>query len=245
MLRNMRADLFTGMSKRFIDTSKYRQAWRKLDPRFRAAYSWLVENADAAGFWIIDLDHFKFECGYALDLEKFLREIAGAVVKHGTEKLSITDFIQVNYGELKEGYNPHKPALRALAASQLSSLNQASLKLEEEDKEEGEDNIEGKERARTDERFEALWLKYERFGSKGKALGYWQQLPEPDRLAIEAKVMAYVASTPGCEYRLNMEGWLNPKERRWEKPIVQRTSTKGPAPLPIGARDINLNWDKT
>lgn len=136
------------MSKRFIDTSKYRQAWRKLDPKFRAAYSWLVENADAAGFWFIDLDHFRFECGYALDLEKFLRDIAGAVIRHDAEKLSIVDFIQVNYGELKEGYNPHKPALRALAASKVSSsLGQASSKLEDEGEEEEEGKGLKKERA--------------------------------------------------------------------------------------------------
>ena len=129
------------MAKRFIDTSKYRQAWRKLDPRFRAAYAWLVENADAAGFWVVDLDFFKFECGYALELDKFIKAVGGAVVRHGLDKINLVDFIQVNYGELKEGYNPHKPALRALSASTLTeqepSLNQACPKLEDEGEEEG------------------------------------------------------------------------------------------------------------
>ena len=128
------------MAKRFIDTSKYRQAWRKLDPRFRAAYAWLVENADAAGFWVVDLDFFKFECGYALELDKFIKAVGGAVVRHGLDKINLVDFIQVNYGELKEGYNPHKPALRALSASTLTeqepSLNQACPKLEDEGEEE-------------------------------------------------------------------------------------------------------------
>jgi hypothetical protein len=71
----------------------------------------------------------------------------------------------------------------------------------------------------TDPRFEALWLAYERNGSKGKALDYWKKLPENDRTAIEAKVEAYVKSTPGGEFRLNLEGWINPAERRWERPI--------------------------
>ncbi len=86
----------------------------------------------------------------------------------------------------------------------------------------------GKEQARapvqtsappTDPRFEALWLTYERNGSKGKALAYWHKLPEEDRAAIEAKVDAYVKSTPGGDYRYNLEGWINPAERRWEKPL--------------------------
>ena len=128
------------MAKRFVDTSKYRQAWRKLDPKFRAAYAWLVENADAAGFWVVDLEFFKFECGYALELDKFIKAVGGAVVRHGSDKINLVDFIQVNYGELKEGYNPHKPALRALSASTLTdqepSLVQACVKLEEEGEEE-------------------------------------------------------------------------------------------------------------
>lgn len=142
------------MAKRFIDTSKYRQAWRKLDPRFRAAYAWLVENADAAGFWVVDLDFFKFECGYALELDKFIKAVGGAVVRHGLDKINLVDFIQVNYGELKEGYNPHKPALRALHSSTLtgttSSLNQAWPKLEDEEEDEEEDVSKKKERAKVE-----------------------------------------------------------------------------------------------
>lgn len=77
----------------------------------------------------------------------------------------------------------------------------------------------GKKERATDERFEALWIAYERHGAKSKAAAYWAKLPEVDRLAIEAKVAAYVASTPGCQYRMNLEGWINPAERRWERPI--------------------------
>ncbi len=101
------------MAKRFVDTSKYRQAWRKLDPRLRAAFYWLTENSDAAGYWDIDLEHFKFECGYALDIERLIKE-TGAVEKHSPGVLRLRDFIEVNYVALKEGYNPHKPAIRAL-----------------------------------------------------------------------------------------------------------------------------------
>ena len=134
------------MSKRFVDTARYRQAWRKLDPKLRAAYYWLTENSDAAGFWNIDLDHFKFECGYALDLDRFITETGAA--KRCGEVIQLIDFVEVNYGTLKEGYNPHKPAFRALAHHQISSLNQASTKLEEEDEGEEEDTqSSGKERA--------------------------------------------------------------------------------------------------
>lgn len=75
------------------------------------------------------------------------------------------------------------------------------------------------ERAR-DERFEALWVVFERHGSKGKALTYWGRLSEEDKVAIEAKAPEYVRSTPGAEYRKHLDGWINPDERRWEAPVV-------------------------
>ena len=84
-----------------------------------------------------------------------------------------------------------------------------------------------------DERFEALWLVYERYGAKGKALAYWKALTEEDRRAVEAKAPEYVASTPGCEYRKQLEGWINPANRLWERPIIKRVLT-APKPLTQG-----------
>lgn len=88
-----------------------------------------------------------------------------------------------------------------------------------------------KSRARTSEadpEFEALWLTFERYGAKAKALAYWKRLTPEDRAAIIAKAPAYVASTPGCEFRKQLEGWINPAERRWERPIVDRAAAEKP-----------------
>ena len=74
--------------------------------------------------------------------------------------------------------------------------------------------------------FEALWITFERYGAKGKALAYWKQLSAEDRAAVVSKAPAYVASTPGCEYRKQLEGWINPVNRLWERPIVQRGSSE-------------------
>lgn len=78
-----------------------------------------------------------------------------------------------------------------------------------------------------DPAFEALWLTFERYGSKAKALAYWNRLSPDDREAISAKAPAYVASTPGCKYRKQLEGWINPEDRRWERPIVDPAPTNG------------------
>lgn len=76
----------------------------------------------------------------------------------------------------------------------------------------------------TDERFDALWKTYEGKGAKGKARDYWKKLDEADRSAIIAKAPEYVAATSGenLTYRKNLEGWINPQERRWEGPIPTR-----------------------
>lgn len=79
-----------------------------------------------------------------------------------------------------------------------------------------------------DIRFETLWAGHGRIGSKPEALRYWQALSEPDRMAIEAKQPAYVASTPGGAFRKHLQGWINPKNRLWESAIVTvNTSTNG------------------
>lgn len=233
------------MARRFVDLGRYKQAWRKLDSKTFRMFYYMWDQADPAGVYLIDKDQFKLDCGFAFDAARLADlncEGTTAVHELPGGRILLVDFLIDNYGGLKEGYNPHKPAFRAVEKNKLtlnSSLNQACFKLEEEDKEEGEDNISGKEQARVngtpvppkDERFEALWVAYERDGSKGKALEYWKQLPEEDRAAIEAKVRAYIASTPGGSYRYNLEGWINPKERRWEKPIKKHGANQMQAAL--------------
>ncbi len=212
------------MAKRFVDTSKYRQAWRKLDPRLRAAFYWLTENSDAAGYWDIDLEHFKFECGYALDIERLIKE-TGAVEKHSPGVLRLRDFIEVNYVALKEGYNPHKPAIRALAHRQVSSLTQASPKLEDKEGGEKEDTQgSGKERAHEAivwPSFDDFYDLYDRKRGRPNAEAEWAKIPQHDREAIMQAVPAYIANNPK-EYRKDPERYL--KLRTWEDEVIQRTT---------------------
>ncbi|MFK5284288.1 hypothetical protein ACI3PL_32380, partial [Lacticaseibacillus paracasei] len=60
----------------------------------------------------------KADLGIALSVQD-LAKLPGAKVVKG-EKIFFTDFIEVNYGKLKEGYNPHKPAFRALEKNKIS-----------------------------------------------------------------------------------------------------------------------------
>ena len=220
------------MSKRFVDTSKYRQHWRKLDPKLRAAFYWLTENSDAAGYWVIDLDHFKFECGYGLDIERLIQE-TGAVEKHGAKVLRLIDFIETNYGALREGYNPHKPALRALSHHQISSLNQASMKLEDEEEDKEEDTTKKKERAtaKPPDGFDPFWAAYPIHKAKADAVKAWGRLSDAERNlclpAITAQVKAHhFRGKDGQDFIPYGASWLN--ARRWEDEISSAAAKQEP-----------------
>lgn len=141
------------MGKRFIDTEINRTSMRGVDVKLRFAFEWLWANCDHAGVWRMDLDLFKFEAGYKLDVQA-LTKTCPRVQTLPNGNLFMVDFIAVNYGELKPGYNPHKPVFRSLEAngidpttSQFQDLPNPSQRVEEEG--EGEDTQgSGKERAR-------------------------------------------------------------------------------------------------
>lgn len=118
-----------------------------------------------------------------------------------------------------------------------ANAKQKDIQRKVKEKEKVEDNSGEKERAKvepeSDIDFEALWVMYERYGSKAKALAYWRRLPQADRDAVLAKAGAYVHSTPGCQYRKQLEGWINPENRLWERPIPKAVTTKPDVSAPM------------
>lgn len=139
------------MAKRFIDTDRYRKQLRGMECRVRLAHEWLWQNCDSAGVWSTDPDLFKFECGYTLNIEALLKACPW-VQQLPNGSLFIADFIEVNYGKLKDGYNPHKPVFRSLIQNGIcpstltfQDLTNPSTRVEGEGEE--EDKEEEKERA--------------------------------------------------------------------------------------------------
>ncbi|TYP71510.1 hypothetical protein [Aquimarina intermedia] len=133
------------MSKRFIDISILPKAWRKLEPSLKITWFYLWNHCDAAGVWEIDRDLFEFENGFEIDLDLLKKHLPEEFEVSGN-LLLMKNFISINYTQLKENYNPHKPTYRAINRHNLklnSSLNQACFKLEEEDEDEEEE--EGKD----------------------------------------------------------------------------------------------------
>lgn len=221
-----------------------------MDCKIRLAHEWLWQNCDSAGVWAMDADLFKFDCGYKLDVEALLKACPW-VRQLANGALFLVDYIEVNCGKLKEGYNPHKPVFRSLIANgidpvtlQFQDLPNPCQRVVDVDVEEG--ITKKKEHAIEihDERFEALWKTYQGKGAKGKARDYWAKLNEEDRAAIIAKAPAYVASTMDdrLSFRKNLEGWINPAERRWEAPVItQIPATNGQRTQTQAERDAELD----
>lgn len=121
------------MAKRFINPDW--RLLRKLAPNLQRAYFYCWDKADACGVYDYDQIYLKADLGVSISVKElstlpFVKILSG-------DRIFFTDFITTNYGTLKEGYNPHKPVFRALDKNKISSLNEACVKLEDE--EEGED----------------------------------------------------------------------------------------------------------
>ena len=73
---------------------------------------------------------------------------------------------------------------------------------------------------KTDTLFEECFAMYHRKGSKQKAKRYWSQISSEDKLAIQASIIPYIESKDSLQYCLNFEGYINPRNRRWEDEII-------------------------
>jgi len=224
------------MAKRFIDTDLFRKPFiRSLEAPYKALWIYLLCECDHAGIWVVELDVAQLRMDMKLDPDKVIEKMGGAVVPVGDgTKWYLPDFVAFQYGTLNRENRVHASVLDRLEAlgidpherhenkGLLSPLQGAKDK--DKDKDMDKDSTQGrKERAReTETQFEALWITFERYGSRSKALTYWKRLSEEERASVTSKAPAYVASTPGCEFRKQLEGWINPANRLWERPIVDR-----------------------
>ena len=225
------------MAKRFIDTDLFRKPFmRSLDAPYKALWIYLLCECDHAGIWVVELDVAQMRLGMKLDPEKVLDKMGGAVIPIDGGKWYLPDFVEFQYGTLNPANRVHasvidrlskcgidtdqRPEIKPLA----SPLQGAKDKEKDKEKDKDKDFTQGrKERAtEVDTAFEALWITFERWGAKGKALGYWKRLSEEERASVVRNAPAYVASTPGCAFRKQLEGWINPDNRLWERPIVQK-----------------------
>lgn len=122
------------MAKRFTDTNLYSKKWfRKLPPRVKCLWELLRSQCDHAGVVEIDLEMASFQIGEEIT-ENDLKLLENQIKIISDDKIWLTGFVDFQYGELKENYNPHKPVINSLKKHNLfltleQPLNKTSLSL--------------------------------------------------------------------------------------------------------------------
>lgn len=107
------------MAKRFVDTDIWTQnKWfRKLDPKFKLLWFYLITNCDSVGVWEEDMELASFIIREDYDIEKVLEIFKNQIkVVNGGKKWWIVDFCNFQYGQLKDNPNnkPHTSYINLL-----------------------------------------------------------------------------------------------------------------------------------
>jgi hypothetical protein len=117
------------MSKRFTETLKWADPWfRRLPPKMKIFWLYVLDNCDAAGVWNVDMDLASFMIG-----EKFNRDDVFKALGTRIEVLPnpsywfIPRFIEFQYKAIREDYNPHTKIYESLRKHNLISRIEQGL----------------------------------------------------------------------------------------------------------------------
>jgi ribosomal protein L12E/L44/L45/RPP1/RPP2 len=147
------------MSKRFTDTEKWSHAWfRKLSPKYKCAWSYLLDKCDYAGIWLEDFEAMSFNIGEPIEAGEFEKVFSGKVKKIDSDKYLIEAFIDFQYGELNPNNKVHKSVIKKLEKNHApspvrtssvqgakeTSTSKEEVKVKEEEKEEEKEKEEAK-----------------------------------------------------------------------------------------------------
>lgn len=106
--------------KRFTDTAKWNDPWfRKLKPRQKCLWYYLLDQCDHAGVIDIDLEAAEFMIGEKISMAD-VGALGERVFTLPSGKLLITKFIEFQYGRLSQDCKPHQPVFLAITRHGVS-----------------------------------------------------------------------------------------------------------------------------
>lgn len=219
------------MAKRFTSTNKWSDPWyRKLPPDMKLFWQYITDNCDMAGIWSVDMELASFLTGNQYEEKEILKAFDGRIVsiKNG-QYWHIPQFVEFQYGQLKDDYNPHKPAIASLIRHGINPrvhepLNKASRSLMGKGKD--KDNI------YILRAFDEFWAGYPRKINKAGALACYRKLKVDENL--HASILDGVKRWKETEQWNKDDGkyiphpatWLN--QRRWEDEITKGDKKNDP-----------------
>lgn len=104
------------MAKRFTDSDKWKKSWfRQLSPVQKCFWEYLRDTCDHAGVWEVDFESAAFHVGAKLDRDDLTAAFAKQFYPFaGGKRWLIVDFIEFQYGILKETNNAHASVVSIL-----------------------------------------------------------------------------------------------------------------------------------
>lgn len=208
------------MAKRFIETTVWTQnKWfRKLSPKYKLFWFYLICNCDSVGVWEEDLELASFIIGEEYSRDDISISFGEKIKWFNGKKLWITDFCHFQYGELIEENKLNKPHQSYIALLKNHSLWIDYTKTIQRDKDKEKEKDMDIEIDR--EGFNKFWNIYDKkVGDKEKLLAKWSKIKDDDKRMIFETLPKYVASTEK-QFRKNPESYLNNKS--WNDEIITK-----------------------
>lgn len=90
------------MAKRFTDTEKWQRPWfRKLSPKYRFLWLYILDHCDIAGIWYVDIETASYFIGEMFD-QKEAEGIFKKQIEVKQDRWLLKDFVFFQYGNLNE-----------------------------------------------------------------------------------------------------------------------------------------------
>lgn len=108
------------MAKRFTYTEKWNRPWfRRLPPKYKLLWLFVLDNCDLAGVWYVDLDLAAFQVGSDFDPKEAAKYFQKQVVILSESRWWIRDFIEFQYGKLSPSVPFHKNIISTIKKAGL------------------------------------------------------------------------------------------------------------------------------
>lgn len=205
------------MAKRFTDTDKWKKPFfKKLKVQHKLLWFYILDDCDHAGIWHVDLEVVSLRVGEEINEKEALEDFGENIIQFDNgDKWFIPDFVEFQYGELKETNRVHESVIKKLNKYGLYKPLASPLQ-RAKDKEEDIDIDKDKDEDIDNSEFDKFWDLYDyKKGKKEDVCKAFNKLPEEDKALIMVYIPKYIASTPDKQYRkypssfLNQKGWLD------------------------------------
>lgn len=122
------------MAKRFTDSDKWKKPWfRRLTPAHKCFWHYVLDNCTNAGIWEVDFDLASIHIGEELNAIETMAVFGKQYLPFALGKRwFIVDFIDFQYGDLRESSNAHVSVINTLKKLGLYEIYLAQKKAEQD-----------------------------------------------------------------------------------------------------------------